>query len=125
MISLSDPIKQSAVNAIDEIRDLQIQTVMITGDNAKSAGVVAKELGIDRFESDVLPADKSNIIAKYQKNINIIGMVGDGINDAPALAKADVGFAIGTGTDVAIETGDIVNTSYLGKKVQLFACCIV
>ncbi|UCH66067.1 MAG: HAD-IC family P-type ATPase, partial [Ignavibacterium sp.] len=108
MISLSDPIKQNAVNAIDELRELKIQTVMITGDIDESAGVVAKELEIDRYEAEVLPADKSDIIEKHQKDNTIIGMVGDGINDAPALAKADVGFAIGTGTDVAIETGDIV-----------------
>ena len=108
MISLSDPIKKSTRNALKKIRELNIKTVMITGDNTESAGVVAKELGIDKYESEVLPADKLDIIEKYQKNNNIIGMVGDGINDAPALAKADVGFAIGTGTDVAIETGDIV-----------------
>jgi Cu+-exporting ATPase len=108
LITLSDPIKQTAVSAIDKIRELKIKTVMMTGDNAESARIVAKELGIDSYEAEVLPADKSDIIEKHQKESNIVGMVGDGINDAPALAKADVGFAIGTGTDVAIETGDIV-----------------
>lgn len=108
IISLSDPIKESTVNALSEIRKLNIKTIMITGDNAESAGAVAKELGIDKYESEVLPADKSEIIAKYQKENKFIGMVGDGINDAPALAQADVGFAIGTGTDVAIDTGDII-----------------
>ena len=108
MIFLSDPIKQGTVDAIDKIKELKIQTVMMTGDNDESAGVVANELGIDRYEAEVLPVDKSDIIEKLQKSNDIIGMVGDGINDAPALAKADVGFAIGTGTDVAIETGDIV-----------------
>ena len=108
MTSLSDPIKESTVNALTEIRNLNIKTVMITGDNAESAESVAKELGIDKYESEVLPADKSKIIAKYQKENKFIGMVGDGINDAPALAQADVGFAIGTGTDVAIDTGDII-----------------
>jgi Cu+-exporting ATPase len=108
IISLTDPIKQGTVDAINEIKRLKIQTVMMTGDNDESAGVVANELGIERYEAEVLPADKSDIIEKLQKSNNIIGMVGDGINDAPALAKADVGFAIGTGTDVAIETGNIV-----------------
>jgi Cu+-exporting ATPase len=108
MISLSDPIKQSTVNALNEIRKLNINTVMISGDNAGSASVVANELGIDKYEAEVLPADKAEIIEKHHMNNNIIGMVGDGINDAPALAKADVGFTIGTGTDVAIETGDII-----------------
>ena len=108
MISLSDPIKQNAVKAIKKISELNIKTLMITGDNARSADVVAKELGIDSYEAEVLPADKSDIVEKHQIENSITGMVGDGINDAPALAKADVGFAIGTGTDVAIETGDIV-----------------
>ena len=108
MISLTDPIKQNAVDAIDKLQELKIHSVMMTGDNDESAGIVAKKLGIDRYESEVLPADKSDIVEKHQIENNIIGMVGDGINDAPALAKADVGFAIGTGTDVAIETGDII-----------------
>jgi Cu+-exporting ATPase len=108
MLFLSDPIKQNAVKAIKAIREQKINTVMMTGDNAESASLVAQKLGIDRYEAEVLPADKSDIIEKNQKDNTIIGMVGDGINDAPALAKADVGFAIGTGTDVAIDTGDIV-----------------
>ena len=105
---LNDPIKASSKHATKELKQLKIKTVMITGDNKASAESVAKSLGIDSFEWGVQPGDKSKAISKYQSGNNIVGMVGDGINDAPALAQADVGFAIGTGTDVAIETGDIV-----------------
>jgi len=107
-ISLTDPVKESSEKAISELKKLKLRTVMITGDNKTSAEQVAESLNIDTFEWGVLPADKSRTISKYQSGKNIVGMVGDGINDAPALAQADVGFAIGTGTDVAIETGDIV-----------------
>lgn len=107
-ISLADPIKENSNSAIKELKRLNIKTVMITGDNKDSSETVAKLLDIDIFEWGVLPGDKSKAIVKYQSGKNIVGMVGDGINDAPALAQADVGFAIGTGTDVAIETGDIV-----------------
>ena len=107
-ISLTDPVKENSEKAISELKKLKLKTVMITGDNKISAEQVAQSLKIDSFEWGVLPADKSKTISKYQSGNNIVGMVGDGINDAPALAQADVGFAIGTGTDVAIETGDIV-----------------
>ena len=107
-ISLSDPVKESSKKAISKLKKLNLKTVMITGDNRASAESVAESLKLNSYEAEVLPADKSNIILKYQSEKNIVGMVGDGINDAPALAQADVGFAIGTGTDVAIETGDIV-----------------
>ena len=107
-ISLSDPVKESSKKVISELKKLNLKTVMITGDNNASAKSVAESLKLDSYEAGVLPADKSNAISKYQSEKNIVGMVGDGINDAPALAQADVGFAIGTGTDVAIETGDIV-----------------
>ena len=107
-ITLNDPVKESSERAIKELKKLNLKTVMITGDNKTSAESVAQSLKIDSYEWGVLPADKSNAISKYQSEKNIVGMVGDGINDAPALAQSDVGFAIGTGTDVAIETGDIV-----------------
>jgi len=108
IISIEDPIKNSSAEAIKELKRLNIKTIMITGDSKRNAEHIAKHLGIDDFEAEVLPEDKANIVAKYQKQGEIIAMVGDGINDAPALAQADVGIAVGTGTDVAIETGDIV-----------------
>jgi len=108
IIAIEDPIKNSSAEAIKELKSLNIKTIMITGDSKRNAEHIAKQLGIDDFEAEVLPEDKANIVAKYQKQGEIIAMVGDGINDAPALAQADVGIAVGTGTDVAIETGDIV-----------------
>jgi len=108
IIAIEDPVKSNSGDAIHKLRSLNIKTIMITGDNKYSAENIAKKLEIDSFESEVLPEDKSNIVAKYQKQGEIVAMVGDGINDAPALAQANVSIAIGTGTDVAIETGDIV-----------------
>jgi Cu+-exporting ATPase len=108
IIAIEDPVKNTSADAIKKLKSLNIKTIMITGDNKRSAGHIANQLGIDDFEAEVLPEDKSNMVAKYQKQGEIIAMVGDGINDAPALAQADVGIAIGTGTDVAIETGNIV-----------------
>ncbi len=108
IIAIEDPIKNTSIEAIKELKRLNIRTIMITGDNKLSAKHIAKQLGIDAYEAEVLPEDKAIIVAKYQKQGETIAMVGDGINDAPALAQADVGIAIGTGTDVAIETGDIV-----------------
>ncbi|MEE9450379.1 MAG: heavy metal translocating P-type ATPase [Ignavibacteriaceae bacterium] len=108
IIAIEDPIKNTSAEAIKELKSLNIKTIMITGDNKRSAEHIAKQLEIDDFEAEVLPEDKANIVEKYQKQGEIIAMVGDGINDAPALAQADVGIAVGTGTDVAIEAGDIV-----------------
>ena len=108
IIAIEDPVKNTSAEAIQKLKSLNIKTIMITGDNKRSSGHIAERLSIDSFEAEVLPDDKSNIVAKYQKQGEIIAMVGDGINDAPALAQANVGIAIGTGTDVAIETGDIV-----------------
>ncbi len=106
-ISAADPIK---ANSRDAIRDLQAQgisVIMLTGDNKLTAGVVAKELGLDGFEADYLPADKLNKVAELQRGGKIVAMAGDGINDAPALAKANVGIAMGTGTDAAIQSAGI------------------
>jgi Cu+-exporting ATPase len=108
IFAIEDPVKNTSAYAIQKLKSLNIKTIMITGDDKRSAEHIAKRLGIDNFEAEVLPEDKSNIVTKYQKQGEIIAMVGDGINDAPALAQANVGIAIGTGTDVAIETGDVV-----------------
>jgi Cu+-exporting ATPase len=108
LIAITDPVKETSKSAIDSIKKMNIKTVLITGDNKTSAAFVAKELNIDEYEAEVLPSDKSSTILKYRKDNKIVGMVGDGINDAPALANANVGFAIGTGTDVAIETANII-----------------
>ena len=108
ILALSDTIKENSFEAIKKLRNMGIKTCMISGDNKKVASYVAKEVGIDEFEAEVLPEDKINAVKKYQKDGLKVGMVGDGINDAPALAQADIGIAIGSGTDVAKETGDVV-----------------
>jgi Cu+-exporting ATPase len=105
---IKDPIKDSAMVAISKIKAMGIKTVMITGDRMQTAQSVASQLGIDEFVAEVLPENKAKIIAKYQEQGEIVAMVGDGINDAPALAKSDIAIAMGGGTDIAIETASIV-----------------
>ncbi|MHB8062402.1 MAG: heavy metal translocating P-type ATPase [Ruminiclostridium sp.] len=107
-IALSDQIKTNAAAAILRLEKLGLEVYMLTGDNRKTAYAVAAKVGIKNVISDVLPENKADEIEKLKKSGKIVAMVGDGINDAPALATSDVGFAMGTGTDVAIETGDIV-----------------
>ncbi len=107
IISVSDPIKDDSVAAIKRLQANGIRVVMLTGDNRATAQAVAEEVGISEFFAEVLPEDKSNKVEELQAQGEIVGMTGDGINDAPALAQANVGFAIGTGTDVAIESADI------------------
>lgn len=107
IIAVSDPIKEDSVSAIKRLQANGIRVVMLTGDNSAIAHAVAKKVGINEVFADVMPEDKANKVAELQAQGEIVGMTGDGINDAPALALANVGFAIGTGTDVAIESADI------------------
>ena len=107
IIAVSDPIKEDSVSAIKRLQANGIRVVMLTGDNSATAHAVAKKVGINEVFADVMPEDKANKVAELQAQGEIVGMTGDGINDAPALALANVGFAIGTGTDVAIESADI------------------
>ena len=107
-IAVADKVKENAREAVSDLHNMHIETVMLTGDNERTARAVGNEVGINKVISGVLPGDKSGQILKIQSDKGITAMVGDGINDAPALAQADIGIALGSGTDVALETGDII-----------------
>jgi len=107
IIAVADPIKEDSISAIKRLQDNGIRVVMLTGDNRATAKAVSEKVGITEFFAEVLPEEKAQKVAELQMQNEIVGMTGDGINDAPALALANVGFAIGTGTDVAIESADI------------------
>jgi len=106
-ISIADPLKPSAVNALRDLKAQGIRLVMLTGDNQATAQEIAQSLGIEDFKAEILPAQKAEIVKSLKNEGRIVAMAGDGINDAPALAQADVGIAMGTGTDIAMESASI------------------
>ena len=106
-IAVADPLKRGAGEALGQLKAQGIRLVMLTGDQASTAEEIARKVGIDELKAEVLPRQKSEIIQSLQKDGHVVAMAGDGINDAPALAQADVGIAMGTGTDIAMESGGI------------------
>ena len=107
IIAIADPVKDTTPEALRTLRGEGIEVVMLTGDNRVTAEAVARRLGIERVEAEVLPDHKSDIVKRLREEGRVVAMAGDGVNDAPALAAADVGIAMGTGTDVAIESAGI------------------
>jgi soluble P-type ATPase len=123
VVAVADTIRESAREAVRALHGLGIQTVMLTGDNRRTAEAVARQLGMDQVIAEVLPEDKARKVAELQGAGRNVAMVGDGVNDAPALAQAMVGIAIGAGTDVAVETADVVlvknDPADVSRSIQL------
>ena len=107
-IAVSDSIKDSAIETINKLKEMNIKTIMLTGDNKKTANAIAKQVNVDEVIAEVLPTEKANIVKKYQDNNHTVMMIGDGINDAVALVQADIGCAIGNGSDIAIDSAQII-----------------
>ena len=107
LLGVADPIKESTRGAIRLLRDANVRVVMVTGDNRTTAAAVARKLGLDEVEAEVLPEHKGEVVKRLQKEGRVVAMAGDGVNDAPALAAADVGLAMGTGTDVAMQSAGV------------------
>ncbi len=121
-ITISDKIRPSSADAISELKQLGLQTQLVTGDRSATAIIIANEVGIDKVIAEVLPSGKLEQVILQQKNHGTVGMVGDGINDAPALAQADVGFAIGSGSDIALEASDV---TLIGSDLSSIAYAII
>lgn len=107
VIAVADTLKSDSKEAILELKNMGAEVVMLTGDNKRTAQAIARKVGVDKVLAEVLPEDKAFKVSDLQQGGKIVAMVGDGINDAPALTRADIGFAIGSGTDIAIEASDI------------------
>ena len=128
IISVADTVKPTSAEAIDAIRKLGVRVYMLTGDNRRTAEYIGKQVHVDEVIAEVLPGDKAEVVEKLQKQGRRVMMVGDGINDAPALAQADIGTAIGNGSDIAMESSDIVlmksDLKDVYKAIRLSKCTI-